>query len=96
MPSSLARHRQLAPSAAVRVSPLCLGTMTFGTVNDERYGKCDKDTSFKILDTFYENGGNFLDTANTYRSGQSEEWLGEWIESRGNRDELYVSRRTMR
>lgn len=62
---ALSHHRQLAPSAAVRVSPLCLGTMTFGTAHSERYGVCDKETSFQILDTFYEEGGNFIDTANT-------------------------------
>ncbi|GAA6015936.1 hypothetical protein JCM10207_006812 [Rhodosporidiobolus poonsookiae] len=89
--SPLARHRLLSPNAAVRVSPLCLGTMTFGTAHSERYGKCDKETSFKILDTFYENGGNFLDTANTYRNGESEEWLGEWMEQRQNRDHMVIA-----
>lgn len=66
MPASspLARHRLLAPTAAVRVSPLCLGTMTFGEAHPERYGVCNKETSFAILDEFYKAGGNFLDTAN--------------------------------
>lgn len=64
MSSPLARYRQLAPTASVRVSPLCLGTMTFGDAHSERYGVCDKETSFKILDTYYDQGGNFLDTAN--------------------------------
>ncbi|GAA5873967.1 hypothetical protein JCM8547_001590 [Rhodosporidiobolus lusitaniae] len=89
--SPLARHRLLAPSAAVRVSPLCLGTMTFGDAHSDRYGVCNKETSFKILDTFVKNGGNFLDTANTYRAGESEEWLGEWMEARGNRDQLVLA-----
>lgn len=62
--SPLARYRQLAPSAFLMVSPMCLGTMTFGEAHSERYGKCDKETSFKILDTYVELGGNFLDTAN--------------------------------
>ncbi|GAA5886751.1 hypothetical protein JCM6882_005876 [Rhodosporidiobolus microsporus] len=91
MSSPLARYRQLAPTAAVRVSPICLGAMTFGSKNDERYGKCDKETSFAILDAFYENGGNFIDTANTYREGESEEWVGEWMASRGNRDEIVLA-----
>jgi aryl-alcohol dehydrogenase-like predicted oxidoreductase len=63
-PPVLSRYRQLAPSASVMVSPMCLGTMTFGEAHSERYGKCDKETSFKILDTYVGLGGNFLDTAN--------------------------------
>jgi hypothetical protein len=46
--SPLARYRQLSPTASVMVSPICLGTMTFGEANSERYGKCDKATSFEI------------------------------------------------
>ncbi|CRG91354.1 hypothetical protein PISL3812_08402 [Talaromyces islandicus] len=89
--SMLARHRQLAPSAAVRVSPICLGAMTFGDQQQERYGEITKDIAFDILDTFYANGGNFLDTASAYQNGQSEEWLGEWMSSRGNRDQMVVA-----
>jgi aryl-alcohol dehydrogenase-like predicted oxidoreductase len=63
-PSVIARYRQLAPSASLMVSPMCLGTMTFGEAHSETYGKCDKETSFKILDTYVGLGGNFLDTAN--------------------------------
>jgi aryl-alcohol dehydrogenase-like predicted oxidoreductase len=37
--------------------------MTFGEAHPERYGVCDKETSFKILDTFFTSGGNFIDTA---------------------------------
>jgi aryl-alcohol dehydrogenase-like predicted oxidoreductase len=89
--SALGRHRQLAPSASVRVSPLCLGTMTFGDVHNEKYGVCSKETSFAILDHFYSNGGQFIDTANAYRDGQSEAWLGEWIQKNNNRDELVLA-----
>ncbi|CAN9345804.1 unnamed protein product [Alternaria sp. RS040] len=89
--SLLFRHRQLAPTASVRVSPLCLGTMTFGTAHNERYGECSKDTAFAILDHFYTQGGNFIDTANVYRDGESETWLGEWMASRRNRDDMVVA-----
>ncbi|KAK5077122.1 hypothetical protein LTR64_005398 [Lithohypha guttulata] len=89
--SLLARHRQLSPTAAVRVSPLCLGSMTFGDKQKERYGECSKDAAYAILDHFYKNGGNFIDTANVYQAGQSEEWLGEWMAARGNRDELVIA-----
>lgn len=89
--SLLIRHRQLAPNASVRVSPLCLGAMTFGDTQQDRYGKITKDEVFNILDTFYSNGGNFIDTANGYQNGQSEEWLGEWLTARGNRDQMVLA-----
>jgi hypothetical protein len=58
----LGRHRPLAPSAAIKVSPLCLGGMNFGDAWKDLMGPCDKQTTFDILDVFYENGGNFIDT----------------------------------
>lgn len=60
--SPLKRHRLLAPSAAVFVSPLCLGGMNFGDAWKSKLGECDKDATFEILDTFYELGGTFIDT----------------------------------
>lgn len=90
-PSNLHRLRQLAPSASVRVSPLCLGAMTFGSKQAERYGEVSKETAFEIMDLFYKQGGNFIDTANAYQLGQSEEWVGEWMKSRGNRDEIVLA-----
>jgi aryl-alcohol dehydrogenase-like predicted oxidoreductase len=39
--------------------------MTFGEAHSERYGKCSKETAFAIMDSFFKNGGNYLDTANT-------------------------------
>ena len=54
-------------------------------------GECDKPTTFEILDYYYQAQGNFLDTANEYQGGQSEEWVGEWMESRGVRDEMVVA-----
>ncbi|KAJ5536043.1 hypothetical protein N7513_009229 [Penicillium frequentans] len=89
--SRLGRYRVLAPTAAVKVSPLCLGAMNFGDKWEARLGKCDKETSFKILDTFYENGGNFIDTASNYQNGENEMWIGEWMEKRGVRDEIVLA-----
>lgn len=65
--SLLARHRQLAPTASIRASPLCLGAMTFGESHQDRYGECSKEDAFAILDHFYSEGGNFVDTANAYQ-----------------------------
>ncbi|KAJ9191329.1 hypothetical protein DTO166G4_7129 [Paecilomyces variotii] len=89
--SLLGRHRPLAPSAAIKVSPLCLGAMNFGDAWKDFMGECDKKTTFEILDFFYENGGNFIDTANNYQNEESETWLGEWMEQRGVRDQMVIA-----
>lgn len=44
-----------------------------------------------MLDYFYEQGGNFIDTAVNYQLGESEQWLGEWMEDRGRRDEMVIA-----
>lgn len=54
-------------------------------------GECSKETAFEMLDTFYDLGGNFIDTANAYQDGQSEEWIGEWLAKTGRRDELVIA-----
>lgn len=54
-------------------------------------GECTKDTAFELLDTFYDLGGNFIDTANAYQGGQSEEWIGEWLEKSGRRTEMVIA-----
>ncbi|CAL1709961.1 unnamed protein product [Somion occarium] len=88
--TSLGRHRQLAPSAGIHVSPICLGALSIG----DKWGvlgSMDKETSFKLLDTFYEAGENFIDTANSYQDESSEEFLGEWTETRGIRDQIVMA-----
>jgi len=69
---------RLLGRCGLRVSEICLGTMTFGT--DWGWG-ADKITSRQIFDTFVNAGGNFFDTANRYTNGTSEKWLGEFIKS---------------
>jgi aryl-alcohol dehydrogenase-like predicted oxidoreductase len=54
-------------------------------------GQCTKDTTFEILDFFYEHGGNFIDTANGYQDEESERWIGEWMASRNRRDEIVLA-----
>ncbi|KAF4308260.1 Norsolorinic acid reductase [Botryosphaeria dothidea] len=89
--SALGYHRILSPTAGARVSPLCLGAMNFGNAWESFMGKCDKKTTFEILDFFFENGGNFIDTANNYQGEESEEWLGEWLKERNNRDQIVLA-----
>jgi aryl-alcohol dehydrogenase-like predicted oxidoreductase len=54
-------------------------------------GSMSKEESFKLLDAFYEAGGNFIDTANNYQDEQSETWIGEWMTERKNRDQLVIA-----
>ena len=61
-----------------------LGTMTFGAESDEV-------TSHAMLDRFAEAGGFFIDTADVYASGASEEILGRWLATRSDRDHFVVS-----
>ncbi|KAI4232013.1 MAG: hypothetical protein L6R40_007543 [Gallowayella cf. fulva] len=89
--SLLGYHRILSPTAGVRVSPLCLGAMNFGKAWEQFMGKCDRKTAFEILDYFYDNGGNFIDTANNYQNEESETWIGEWMAGRKNRDEMVIA-----
>jgi aryl-alcohol dehydrogenase-like predicted oxidoreductase len=71
------KYYLLGPSG-LRVSEICLGTMTFGT--DWKIG-ADRSTSQGVFDAFAEAGGNFLDTANNYSCGTGERWLGEFLKS---------------
>ncbi len=69
------RYKLLGKSG-LRVSELCLGTMTFG--EDWGWG-ATKDESRKIFDRFAEAGGNFVDTSNNYTNGTSEKYVGEFV-----------------
>lgn len=63
--TALGRYRILSPHAAVRVSPLQLGAMSIGDKWGQfGMGEMDKESSFKLLDSYFDNGGNFIDTAN--------------------------------
>ncbi|KAL7792570.1 putative aryl-alcohol dehydrogenase [Trichoderma ceciliae] len=89
--TELGRFRILAPSAGIRVSPLALGAMSIGDSWSDLMGSMDKENSFKLLDAFYDAGGNFIDTANNYQNEQSETWIGEWAAKRGIRDQLVIA-----
>ncbi len=77
-------YRTLGNTGAV-VSALCLGTMTFGTESDEK-------VAHEQLDRFVERGGSFVDTANVYSRGVSEEIIGRWLAARrGMRDRMLIA-----
>ncbi len=75
----------------LRVTELCLGTMTFGF-------QCDEETSFAILDRAYEAGVRFIDAADVYplggsleTVGRTEEIIGRWMRERKNRDSIILA-----
>ncbi len=86
---SLPRIARLG-STDLDVFPLCLGGNVFGwTIDEER--------SFAVLDAYFQAGGNFIDTADSYGrrgpggAGESERIIGRWMASRGNREELVIA-----
>lgn len=87
--SPLGHHRILSPTAAVKVSPLALGGINIGSSWAEIFGK--NEDPFKLMDTYFSLGGNFIDTSNTYNSEDSERLIGEWMEKRGNRDQMVIA-----
>lgn len=89
--TELGRFRILSSTAGVRVSPLQLGGMSIGEAWSDFMGTMNKEQSFKLLDEFFEAGGNFIDTANNYQNEESERWIGEWMKARGNRDQIVLA-----
>ncbi|MBF6331058.1 aldo/keto reductase [Nocardia transvalensis] len=85
MASTLDTYRLLGRSG-LRVSPLALGTMTFGA--DWGWGAHESEAR-KLFDTYVERGGNFIDTASNYTGGTSEKLMGEF--TRDNRDSLVLA-----
>ena len=83
-------HYRYIGKSGLRVTPICLGTMTFGT-------QCDKKEAFRILDKATDRGINFLDTAELYPvppqadlAGLTEEILGEWLKTK-QRESLIIA-----
>ena len=83
---SLTHFRTLGRSGLI-VSPLALGTMTFGPGG----WNADASTSQAIFDAYRAAGGNFIDTADIYSGGASEELVGKFIKAAGARDEIVLA-----
>ncbi|MFL6414796.1 MAG: aldo/keto reductase [Bryobacteraceae bacterium] len=73
--------------SGLKVSPLCLGTMTFGNY---RWGSQDEEAR-EIFQAYFEAGGNFIDTADGYAVGKSEELIGAWVKDMGLRDRAVLA-----
>jgi aryl-alcohol dehydrogenase-like predicted oxidoreductase len=83
---NLTSYRTLGQSGLI-VSPLALGTMTFGA---GRWG-ASETTSRALFDAYTQAGGNFIDTADIYSGGASETMLGRFLNDSGQRDRLVVA-----
>lgn len=77
---------RLLGQSGLKVSELCLGTMTFGT---ETAIGSEEDECRRVFDAYLEAGGNFIDTANIYTFGTSERMLGRFIA--GQRASLVIA-----
>jgi aryl-alcohol dehydrogenase-like predicted oxidoreductase len=76
--------------SGLRVSPFALGAMTFG--EDPGGAGCSVEESEKILTTYLDRGGNFVDTANFYTNGHSEKILGDFFAARpGSREHVVLA-----
>jgi len=74
--------------SGLRVSRLCLGTMTFGT--EWGWGSAES-AAREMFDRYLDAGGNFVDTADGYTGGSSESLVGKFIRDRGNRDRVVLA-----
>jgi aryl-alcohol dehydrogenase-like predicted oxidoreductase len=84
---SLAQYHLLGRSG-LRVSPLALGTMTFGTTWG--WGNT-AETAWKILARYLDAGGNFIDTADGYTAGASETIIGDFFAKSGGRERAVIA-----
>src|SRR5208283_484983 len=73
-------------NTGLKVSELCMGTMTFGAMS---FG-ASEEISRRMLDRFVEAGGTFIDTANVYNDGVPAEIIGRWLKDK-HRDDFVIA-----
>ncbi|MFB6140508.1 MAG: aldo/keto reductase [Halosimplex sp.] len=83
-------YRRLG-GTGLQVSPVCLGTWRFGKESGGVV-ETDREDAHELLDAYAERGGNFVDTANGYGGGDSERWIGEWLEDEDREDYVIASK----
>ena len=74
-------------NSGLRVSPFCLGAMTFG--EDWAFGTTEEESK-QVLDKYIDRGGNFIDTANVYTKGHSEKIIGDHLGRHASRRDRVV------
>ena len=80
-------------NTGVEVSELCLGAWMFGSMSATTESEVvDQEEALSILDSAWEAGVNFIDTANVYGSGRSESYIGEWLTGKDREDFVVASK----
>ncbi len=74
----------------LEVSEIAFGTWRFGRETAAGNLETDRETAHELLDTYEAAGGRFIDTADIYGGGDSENWIGEWLDNR-DRDEFVIA-----
>ncbi|KAH9490677.1 hypothetical protein Btru_032742 [Bulinus truncatus] len=96
MASTVPKENQLPQvflgNTGLKVSNLCLGTMTFGESFFPTPGQCDEATSHQLINRYVEWGGNFLDTADIYGRGNSEKIVGSWVSNKREKISLSLQK----
>jgi aryl-alcohol dehydrogenase-like predicted oxidoreductase len=75
-----------------KVSEVAFGTWRFGRENDEGTVEIGRDRAHELLDAYADAGGNFIDTADMYGDGRSEEYIGDWLAGRDREDFVVASK----
>ena len=78
-------------STGTKVSQLCLGTWRFGKQTGDVL-ETDREEAHELLDAAADRGINFIDTANGYGDGDSERWIGEWLDDRSREEYVIASK----
>jgi aryl-alcohol dehydrogenase-like predicted oxidoreductase len=79
-------------NCGLKVSSICLGAMTFGERSGQLKlpGQCSEETAHELMDKFVQMGGNFIDTADVYSQGRSEEIVGTWMQKH-DREKIVIA-----
>ena len=75
-----------------QVSEIAFGTWRFGRENDDGEVEIGRDRAHDLLDAYADHGGRFIDTADMYGDGRSEEYIGDWLATRDREDYVIASK----
>jgi aryl-alcohol dehydrogenase-like predicted oxidoreductase len=79
-------------STGTTVTNIAFGTWRFGRETDDGELEVERGRAHELLDAYAEGGGNFIDTADVYGGGLSEEWIGDWLATRDREDFVVASK----
>jgi aryl-alcohol dehydrogenase-like predicted oxidoreductase len=79
-------------NTGTKVTELCFGTWRFGRETDDGTVEVDRARAHELLSAYADAGGNFIDTADVYGDGLSEEWIGDWLADHDREDFVIASK----